>query len=164
MILPPDMLSVMVALRMAMPNSISLMFPMTLPRAFWGPPDKNIRDIRLLRVLRSTAHPQYIFIYENALPGQAWVLHLDSWEESPGHGRPLSLGDGLLQRRTRVLSPPPQEAEHSPHGCHEPQLPSTAMMKQKKIQKVHTLTHKSSHTHKGYSAFTATSVFIERAF
>lgn len=41
MVLSPDLLSVMVALRMAMPNSISLMFPMMLPRAFCGPPGKN---------------------------------------------------------------------------------------------------------------------------
>lgn len=41
MILPPDLLSVMVALRMAMPKSISLMFPMMLPRAVWGPPDRE---------------------------------------------------------------------------------------------------------------------------
>lgn len=41
MILPPDLLSVMEALRKAMPNSMSLMFPIMLPRALWGPPDKE---------------------------------------------------------------------------------------------------------------------------
>lgn len=60
------------------------------------------------------------------LPGQGCVLHLDSWEESPGHGRPPLLVDGLSHRRMRDRWPPPQEAEHSPHSCHEPQLPSTA--------------------------------------
>lgn len=34
MILPPVLLSVMVALRMEIPNSMSLMFPMMLPLAF----------------------------------------------------------------------------------------------------------------------------------
>lgn len=53
MILPPVLLSVMVALRMEIPNSISLMFPMMLPLAFLGPPDK---ERRYLKVLLSTAH------------------------------------------------------------------------------------------------------------
>lgn len=59
------------------------------------------------------------------LPGHGWMLHLDSCVKSPGQGRPLLVGDGLLQSRTLVLSPTLQEAEHSPHGCHELQLPST---------------------------------------
>lgn len=58
-------------------------------------------------------------------PGHGWMLHLESWVESPGHGRPLLAGAGLLQKRTLVRSPIPQEAEHSPHGCHGLQLPST---------------------------------------
>lgn len=55
------------------------------------------------------------------------MLHLESWVESPGQGRPLLVGAGLLQKRTLVRSPIPQEAEHSPHGCHGLQLPSTNM-------------------------------------
>lgn len=54
------------------------------------------------------------------------MLHLDNWVESPGQGRPLLLGDGLLQSLTRVRSPPPQDAEHSPQDSHEPHLPSTS--------------------------------------
>lgn len=61
MILPPDLVSVMVALRMAMPNSMSLMFPMMLPRAFWGPPDKKKRYLKRLWV-HSTAHIYYIYL------------------------------------------------------------------------------------------------------
>lgn len=62
-----------------------------------------------------------------SLPGHAWLLHLDSWVGSPGQGRPPLLGGGLLQSRTRVLSPPPQEEEHPPHPCHKLQFPSTAI-------------------------------------
>lgn len=40
MSLLPDSVSVMVALRRAMPNSMSLMFPIMVPRALCGPPDK----------------------------------------------------------------------------------------------------------------------------
>lgn len=53
------------------------------------------------------------------------MLHLDTWEESPGQGRPLFEGVGLLHRRVRVCSPPPQGAEHSLQACHGPQFPST---------------------------------------
>lgn len=88
-------LSVTVAFRKAIPNSTSLILPMMLPLARAGP------------------------------PGHAWVLHLDIWEESPGQGRPRFNGAGLLHRRTRVCSPPPQEAEHWLHDCHCPQFPST---------------------------------------
>lgn len=59
------------------------------------------------------------------LPGQVRMLHLDICELSPGQGRPLSDGDGLLHRRERVCSPLPQDAEHVLQGCHGPQLPST---------------------------------------
>lgn len=58
MILPPDLLSVIVAFRMAMPKSISLMFPMMLPRAFWGPPDKKTWCYDL------PMHPVFIELYK----------------------------------------------------------------------------------------------------
>lgn len=135
MILLPK-LSVMVALRMETPNSISLMFPMMLPRAFRGPPDQKKRVFKC----KYSKWTQKLFL-RDTLPGQAWVLHLDSWVESPGHGRPPSLGDGPSQSRTRVLCPPPQEEEHSPHGCHEPQVPSTAKYKQ----------YRSTHQHTNHS-------------
>lgn len=85
------------------------------------------REAVLLNTNDAQVYKLYTFIITHGLPGHAWVLHLDNCEESPGHERPPLLGDGLLQSRTRVLSPPPQEAEHTPHGCHEPQLPSTTM-------------------------------------
>lgn len=53
------------------------------------------------------------------------MLHLAIWEASPGQGRPRFSGAGLLQRRVRVCSPPPQDAEHWLHACHCPQFPST---------------------------------------
>lgn len=53
------------------------------------------------------------------------MLHLDTWVASPGQGRPLLDGTGLLHSRFRVFSPPPQEAEHWPQLCQFPQLPST---------------------------------------
>lgn len=88
-------LSITVAFRKAIPNSILLMFPMILPLAREGP------------------------------PGHGWILHLEIWEESPGQGRPRFNGAGLLHSRIRVCSPPPHEAEHWLHVCHCPQFPST---------------------------------------
>lgn len=91
-------LSVIVALRKAIPNSISLIFPITLPLARWGP------------------------------PGHACMLHLETWVASPGQERPLLEGTGLSHNRFRVLSPPPQETEQWLQVCHVPQLPSTGHM------------------------------------
>ena len=59
------------------------------------------------------------------LPGHTCILHLDTWVASPGQGRPLLDGIGLLHSRFRVFSPPPQEVEHQLQLCQFPQLPST---------------------------------------
>lgn len=66
-----------------------------------------------------------VFSLCNNIPGHAWMLHLESCEESPGQGRPPFEGAGLVHSRVRVCSPPPQEAEHPIQACHVPQFPST---------------------------------------
>jgi len=61
------------------------------------------------------------------VPGHSVVGgHVDVSTVSPSHGRPSYRGSGLSQRRSRRRSPSsPHVVEHSDHGPHADQPPST---------------------------------------
>lgn len=57
--------------------------------------------------------------------GQTCLLHSWLLFASPTHSLPPYLGAGLLQRRLRLWTPPPQVMEQASQGDHGPQPPLT---------------------------------------
>lgn len=65
----------------------------------------------------------------NILHGQVSLLHGNvSVVFEKSQGRPSGSGDGLLQTRDRVLTPPLHDAEHSEKSDHTLHPPCTKMI------------------------------------
>lgn len=65
------------------------------------------------------------------LPGHGSSLHGRLSSPTPGHDCPPKAGEGLVQVRLLVSSPPPQVTGQEDQGSHSDQFPSTGQTKKK---------------------------------
>ena len=64
-----------------------------------------------------------------AIPGQGFKLQLCVTIETPTQSVPPCAGEGLLQLRLRLWTPPLQLTEHAFQACQEPHWPFTVKTK-----------------------------------